>query len=226
MPYCLCRSTTSPYLPPPTWIRRTLPRPHSWIQLWRLSDLKLKRTIALEPGPGGKENLLTGEPRLLPDGKSVYIHTFECGLYLVRGVENDSPTVKFVRSFKGRYCGVPILTGNYWLQPVPDEHALVSFDITDPENPKEVSRVVLSDDEGGHWTAIDPSGTRIVYNSSGYTKGNRLYVMNLDRATGKLALDEKFADSGDHKPGIDMNGKTWPHGFKGNAAPHGTVFSR
>jgi hypothetical protein len=197
-----------------------------WIQFWRLSDLKLKKTIALEPGPGGKENQLTGEPRLLPDGKSVYIHTFQCGLYLLRGVDTDSPTAKFVRSFKGLYCGVPILTGNYWLQPIPDEHALVSFDITDPENPKEVSRVVLSDDEGGHWTAIDPTGTRIVYNSAGYTKGNRLYVMNLDRATGKLALDEKFADPVDHEPGIDMNGKSWPHGFKGNAAPHGTVFSR
>ena len=197
-----------------------------WIQLWRLSDLKLKKTIALEPGPGGKENQLTGEPRLLPDGKSVYIHTFQCGLYLVRALDTDSPTAKFVRSFNGQYCGVPILTGNYWLQPVPEEHALLSLDITDPENPKEVSRVVLSDDEGGHWTAIDPSGSRIVYNSSGYTKGNRLYVIDLDRKSGKLALDEKFADPDDRKPGIDMNGKAWPHGFKGNAAPHGTVFSR
>jgi hypothetical protein len=197
-----------------------------WIQIWRLSDLKLKKTIALAPGPGGKENQLTGEPRLLPDGKSVYIHTFQCGLYLVRGVGTDSPTVKFVRGFKGFGCGVPILTGNYWLQPVPDEHTLYSFDISDPEKPKEASRVTLSNDEGGHWAAIDRSGTRIVLNSAGYTKSNRLYLINLDRKTGKLTLDEKFADSGDHKPGIDMNGKTWPHGFTGNAVPHGTVFSR
>jgi hypothetical protein len=197
-----------------------------WIQLWRLSDLKLKRTIALEPGPGGKENPLTGEPRLLPDGKSVYIHTFQCGLYLVRGVDGDSPTVRFVRGFKGFACGVPILTGNYWLQPVPDEHSLVSLDIRDPENPKEVSRVVLSDDEGGHWAAIDPSGTRIVLNSSGYAEGNRLYLVNLNPKNGQLALDERFRDPGDHKPGIDMDGKSWPHGFEGNAVPHGTVFSR
>jgi hypothetical protein len=197
-----------------------------WIQLWRLSDLKLKKTIALEPGPGGKENQLTGEPRLLPDGKSVYIHTFQCGLYLVRGVDTDAPTAKFVRSFRGQYCGVPILTGNYWLQPVPEEHGIVSLDITDPEHPKEISRVVLADDEGPHWAAIDPSGTRIVLNSSGYVKGHRLWLVNLDRATGKLTLDENFRDPGDHQPGIDMNGKSWPHGFKGNAVPHGTVFSR
>jgi hypothetical protein len=197
-----------------------------WIQLWRLSDLKLKKTIELEPGPGGKENLLTGEPRLLPDGKSVYIHTFQCGLYLVRGIDTDSPTVKFVRGFKGFGCGVPILTGNYWLQPVPDEHTLYSLDISDPENPKEVSHVTLSNDEGGHWAAIDPSGTRVVLNSAGYTKSNRLYLINLDRKTGKLSLDKEFRDPVDHKPGIDMNGKSWPHGFKGNAVPHGTVFSR
>lgn len=197
-----------------------------WIQLWRLSDLKLKRTIALEPRPGGKENQLTGEPRLLPDGKSVYIHTFQCGLYLLRGIDTDSPTAKLVRAFKGQYCGVPILAGNYWLQPVPEEHALLSLDISDPEHPKEVARVMLSDDEGGHWAAIDPGGTRIVLNSSGYTKGNRLYLIDLDPATGKLTLDEAFRDPGDHKPGIDMNGKSWPHGFKGNAVPHGTVFSR
>jgi hypothetical protein len=197
-----------------------------WIQLWRLSDLKLKKTIALEPGPGGKENQLTGEPRLLPDGRSVYIHTFRCGLYLVRGVDTDSPTVRFVRSFKGQYCGVPILTGNYWLQPVPDEHGIISLDISDPEHPKEISRVILPDDEGPHWAAIDASGTRIVLNSSGYVKGHRLWLVNLDRSTGKLALDENFRDPDDHQPGIDMNGKSWPHGFKGNAVPHGTVFSR
>jgi hypothetical protein len=197
-----------------------------WIQLWRLSDLKLKKTIALEPGPGGKENQLTGEPRLLPDGKSVYIHTFQCGLYLLRGADTDSPTVKFVRNFKGQYCGVPILTGHYWLQPIPDEHGMLSLDITDPEHPKELSRVTLPEDEAPHWAAIDPSGTRIVMNSSGYVKGHRLWLVNFDRVTGKLTVDENFRDPDDHQPGIDLNGKSWPHGFKGNAVPHGTVFSR
>ena len=195
----------------------------------RLSDLKLKKTIALEPGPGGKQNQLTGEPRLLQDG-SVYVHTFQCGLYLLRRINTDSPTVKLVHTFKGQYCGVPIRTGEaqlqLWLQPVPEEHALLSLDINDPEHPKELSRVTLPDDEGPHWAAIDPSGTRVVLNSSGYVKGHRLWLVNLDRATGKLALDENFRDPDDHKPGIDMNGKSWPHGFKGNAVPHGTVFSR
>src|SRR5438270_3205642 len=181
-----------------------------WIQIWRLSDLKLKKTIALAPGPGGKQNQLTGEPRLLQDG-SVYVHTFQCGLYLLRRINTDSPTVKLVHTFKGQSCGVPFRTGEaqlqLWLQPVPEEHALLSLDINDPEHPKELSRVTLPDDEGPHWAAIDPSGTRVVLNSSGYVKGHRLWLVNLDRATGKLALDENSRDPDDHKHGIDMNGK-------------------
>ena len=107
-----------------------------WVQLWRLSDLKLLRSIALKPGPRGDENQFTGEPRLLPDGKSVYIHTFNCGLYLLRGVDGDRRRRAFVMSFEGKNCGVPVLAGHYWLQTVPDAHALVSLDIADPEHPR------------------------------------------------------------------------------------------
>ena len=64
-----------------------------WVQFWRLSDLKLLRSMRLPPGPRGDEHQLTGEPRLLPDGKSIYIHTFNCGLYLLRGVERPEPTI-------------------------------------------------------------------------------------------------------------------------------------
>src|SRR5207244_2818386 len=46
-----------------------------WVQIWRLSDLALLRSIALKPGPRGDENHFTGEPRLLPDGQGIYIHT-------------------------------------------------------------------------------------------------------------------------------------------------------
>lgn len=197
-----------------------------WIQFWRLSDLKLLKSIALEPGPRGNENRFTGEPRLLPDGKSVYIHTFNCGLYLVKGIDRPEPTAKFVMAFEGTNCGVPILTGHYWLQPVPEAHALLSMDITDPMHPREVSRVKLGDDESPHWLAIDLTGRRLVVNSGGYAKGNRLYVINFDRRNGQLSFDDKFRDAGSERPGIDLTGKTWPHGFTGKAVPHGTVFSR
>jgi hypothetical protein len=196
-----------------------------WVQFWRLSDLTLLKSIALKPGPRGDEHQFTGEPRVLPDGKSVYIHTFNCGLYLVRNIDQPEPTATFVKGFEGKNCGVPILIGHYWLQPVPETHSLVAVDITDPEHPRDVSSVKLGDDESPHWIAIDATGRRVVLNSGG-SKGNRLFIVKLDPANGALTLDERFHDPGSTRPGIRLTQKTWPHGFTGTAMPHGTVFSR
>jgi hypothetical protein len=197
-----------------------------WVQFWRWSDLTLLRSIRLPPGPRGDEHHLTGEPRLLQDGQSVYIHTFSCGLYLLRGVDRPEPSSTFVWGFKGRDCGVPILAGHYWLQTVPEAHAVVVLDISDPEHPREVSSLAVGDDEQPHWMAIDPTGRRVVLNSSGGGTGNRLFVLAFDPASGRLALDERFRDPGSTRPGITLTGRTWPHGFAGTAVPHGTVFSR
>jgi hypothetical protein len=197
-----------------------------WVQFWRASDLTLLKSIALTPGPRGDEHRLTGEPHLLADGKSLYIHTFSCGLYLVRGADGNAPQSQFVKSFPGSGCGVPILTGHYWLQPVPDTHSLVVLDITDPAHPREASSLSLGDDEFPHWIAIDKTGRRIVLNSGGEGASNRLFMIDFDPANGKVALDERFRDPGSARPGISMTGKTWPHGFSGKALPHGTVFSR
>jgi len=196
-----------------------------WVQFWRLSDLKLLKSIALKPGPRGDEQRFTGEPRLLPDGRSVYIHTFNCGLYLVRDIDGAEPSAKFVKGFDDRDCGVPILAGHFWLQTLPHTHALVSLDITDPEHPREVSTVSFGEDEAPHWIAIDATGRRVVLNSAG-SKGNRLFIVNLDPSTGMLSIDGRFRDPGSTRPGISLSGKQWPHGFAGIAVPHGTVFSR
>jgi hypothetical protein len=36
----------------------------------------------------------------------------------VRGAVGDQPTSTFVTAFEGKHCGVPVLTGHYWLQTV------------------------------------------------------------------------------------------------------------
>ena len=200
------------------------PATSEWIQLWRLSDLKLLKTFALQAGPRGDEHRFTGELRLLPDGKSVYVHTFNCGLYLIRDIDTDQPRATFVKSFAGDNCGVPVVTGHFWLQPVPRDHALVSLDISDPEHPREVSRVTFGDDEWPHWASLNATGRRVVVNSAG-SKPNRLYIVDVDANTGKLEIDRRFKDAGD-RPGVSLTGKAWPHGFTGEARPHGTVFSR
>jgi hypothetical protein len=141
-------------------------------------------------------------------------------------VDGGEPTAKFVYGFPGKNCGVPVLTGHYWMQTVAQTHALVALDIADPEHPREVSQVTFGDDEEPHWLAIDPSGRRLVMNSGGYAKGNRLFVIDFDPASGALSIDDRFRDPGSTRPGIDLTGKSWPHGFSGKAAAHGTVFSR
>jgi hypothetical protein len=197
-----------------------------WVQLWRLSDLKLLRSIELPPGPRGDENGWTGEPLLLPDGRSAYVHTFMCGLYLVRDLAGDAPVAKFVHGFDGKDCGVPVLAGKYWLQPVPQSHALVAMDVSDVERPREVSRVVFGDDELPHWIAMEPSGRRLVLNSGGGGSSNRIFLVNFDPATGALAIDSTFRDAGAARPGVRLTARAFPHGFTGTAVPHGSVFSR
>jgi len=194
-----------------------------WIQLWRLSDLELLHSIALPAGPRGDENRFTGEPRLLADGRSIYIHTFSCGLYLLRNIEKDSPSATLVKTFDGDDCGVPILTGHYWIQTVPALHGLVALDIRDPQHPREVSRVDVGSDEFPHWIAIDRTGRRIVLNSGG--RGSRLFILDFDPASGRLSVDEHFRDFGSDRAGISLAGSNWPAGHHGMIVPHGAVFS-
>lgn len=63
------------------------------VQVWRLSDLKLLNTIVL-PGPQywySDPSSDSSEPRLLADGKTVVVPTFNCGLFLMRNLAADAP---------------------------------------------------------------------------------------------------------------------------------------
>ena len=59
------------------------------LQIWRLSDLALLHTITLPDGPAGDESMMTAEPRVLADGRTVLVSTFRCGLYLMEGLEGE-----------------------------------------------------------------------------------------------------------------------------------------
>ena len=196
------------------------------VQVWELSKLRLLKTLTLPPGPRGDEQNFPGEPRLLADGKTVLIHTFNCGLYLMQGAETAQPSLKFVYGFPGKNCGVPVRTGHWWIQTVPETHSLVALDISDPEHPREVSQAKFDDGQQPHWIALNPSGRRIVLNSDEQSPDHRLFIVNFDPQNGDLRLDERFRDAGSNRPGVSMDGKSWPHGFHGNAYVHGTVFSR
>jgi len=195
------------------------------VQVWRFSDMKLLKTLALPNGPRGYEQLEPGEPRLLADGRTVLIHTFFCGLYQLDGVGTALPTIHYLKTFEGSECGVPLQIGHYWIQTLSSAHALISLDISDLANVREVSRITFDDKQWPHWISPDADRRRLVVDSGGYG-ANMIFIVNFDPKTGSLVLDEHFRDPGSTRPGISMDGKTWPHGFHGDAFPHGAVFSR
>jgi hypothetical protein len=197
------------------------------LQVWRLSDLALLRTFPLPDGPAGNEGLLTAEPRLMPDGKTVLVSTFSCGLYLMEGLDGDSPSARLVASFprkRDTFCAIPVIAGNYYLVTVPAWSAVVSLDISDPSSPKEVSRLTLAPEDVPHWIAISPDQRRVVV--TGYEAlQHRALIARFDPASGKLSLDERFREEDSAEPGFRMDNKTWPHGGNAKGIPHGAVFS-
>jgi hypothetical protein len=182
------------------------------LQIWRLSDLALLHTITLPHGPRGNEADYTAEPRLLPDGRTVMVSTFNCGLYLLEGLDGNSPSGKFVASFPlepDMYCAIPVVAGRYWITTVPAYPAVVSLDITDPSRPHEAARVMLQPGDVPHWIAMEPGTRRLVLTGYGNLEG-KVMMLTFDSTTGKLGVDSLFRTI------------TLP----GSSAPHGAVFSK
>ncbi len=198
------------------------------LQFWRLSDLSVAHTIELPNGPRGDEGYRSAEPRVLQDGHTVLVSTFNCGLYLLGNVAGPTPTAQLVASFprkQGTSCAVPVVAGNYYLITVPAWSAVVSLDVSDPMHPREVSRITLGRDDVPHWIAIEPNHRRVVI--TGYqAMRTRVLMARFDETSGRLSLDERFREAGNAAPGLRMEGLNWPHGGTGPAIPHGAVFSR
>jgi hypothetical protein len=186
-------------------------------QVWRLSDLKLLKTAYFDPGPGHYAHIAPEEPRVAADG-SVFVQSLGCGIERITGLTTE-PVAKLVHTFPGNWCGVPTIVGNYLIQSVPAIHGLIALDISNPEKPKEVSRLPLSNEFRPHWTGWDAKTKRLVTTGS----ENRIFLVKLS-SSGVLSVDEQFKDD-NGKPGFDMANRKWPHGWTGSGWPHGVVFS-
>ncbi|MBV9695432.1 MAG: hypothetical protein JO005_00685 [Gammaproteobacteria bacterium] len=189
-------------------------------QLFRLSDLKLLSTNALDRGAGSYGEVNPEEARRGPDG-AVYIQTMACGVERITGLTGARPLARLVYKFPGTMCGVPSLVGHYWIQSVQILHALVVIDLTATGGPKEVARVVLDGQILPHWTGYDARTHRIAVSGSGEA---RIFMLSFDPDSGALQLDAGFHDR-DGRPGFDTGARTWPHGWTGSAVVHGMVFS-
>ena len=195
------------------------------IQIWSLKDLKLLATIPLPASPNGRAQFNPAEPRVLPDG-SLYVNTFNCGLYRVRGLEGQEPKVEHVYSFPGAdtkfECAVPVVVGQFWIQTDPSLPGLIALDVSNPAKPVEVSRLVFDKRfEKTHWIAADRHASRLVV-----TGNNKSWVLivNIDKTTGAMTLDESFKVKGADHPGVDFDRAQWPHGTTGKGVVHGALF--
>ena len=191
-------------------------------QLFRLSDLKLLGTYRLDPGPKLNGHISPEEPRIGPDG-AAYIHTLSCGVQRVTGMEGPAPKAKLVYQYPGSWCGVPTIVGHYMVQSVPDIQGFIVLDIADGDRPVEVSRLVMGPDFAPHWTAWDPKSRRLAVTPE--KPGQRMYLLKLDEQSGALTIDKAFRGP-DGQPGFSFTKQAWPHGWTGEGAPHGAVFSR
>lgn len=196
--------------------------PSHVVQVWRYSDFKLIKSIYLK----GEFGVDPAEPRVLADGKTVLVSTFSCGLYKLNGLSGNDPTADLIHSFGGDDCALPVVAGNYWVATVPESNALVSLDVSDPANPREVSRLTFEKTDKPHWIALEPTGKRIVMSGGKGTLVSSLHIIDIDAKTGKLSLDKTFKEKGATKPGISFDREEWPHGKNGRGIPHGAVFSR
>ncbi len=187
------------------------------IQIWRLSDLTLLHTIALPQGPLGDEGNYTAEPRLLSDGRTVLVSTFNCALYLLDGLASDRPSGRLVATFprgEDMYCAIPVVTGHHYLVTVPSIPAVVSLDVSDPSHPREVGRATFAPGDVPHWISLEPNTKRVVVTGYGNLQ-NRVVLLTFDASTGALAIDPRFRSAGATEPGLRIDG-----------VPHGAVFSR
>ena len=214
-------------LPPNSWPRKKIDTQDTeQLQVWRLSDLHLLKTISLVDPRDGKHNLLPAEPRVLSDG-SVLVATFTCGLFRVRDIDTANPSAKMVYTFPGgdsehTMCAVPVVVGHYWIQTVPALPGLIALDVSNPEKPVEVSRLQFdSSFMMTHWLAADRNSDRLVI--TGHEQ-SWLLMARFDQQTGTLSLDQSFREPGSKQVGINFARWDWPHGKTGPAVVHGALF--
>ena len=207
----------------PSWhpLRPSIAHDHSGnqVQVYRLSDLSLIKTVRLEANEG------PNEPRVLRDGRTVLVNTGACRLYQVTGLEGTDPQLRIVHQEPTRGCAMPVVIGDFWVQANATDQRVFALDVRDLNNVKGVSSVSFDERQRPHWLATD--GSRIVVvNEPGPTAERRMWMLNVNRATGELALDRAFRDAGSDRPGIAFDRAAWPHGATGTGVPHGTVFGQ
>lgn len=209
------------------------------LQIYRYSDFKLLKTIELPAGKLADGRLMDGSqragfgPRVLPDG-SVFLNSYGCTFYRLSEIGSDNPRLETFFALETPSppkpepgwirgsCGIPVIFGHYWINPVGQLHTVIVLDIADPANPREVFRLPTPDTFNPHWLARDPRSNRLVLGAElGGEEG--FYILRFDKQTGRLSFDPAL--KGEGQPGyVSLKDQSWPHGSTGPAWGHAALF--
>jgi len=192
------------------------------VQLWRLSDLTLLKTLRVPVTPGDSAHRYPFEVRALADG-SVMLNTYYCGFYHVTGLAGSPSIARVLVMPKNSGCSVPVIVGRYMVMPIAYAHRYATIDIADPDHPREVASFRTDSTFFPHWASVDPGTDRIVVTDQG-DGAPMVKIMRLDPSTGRLSWDERFRDRGAASPGVSYHRASFPNGVTGMAMPHGAVF--
>ncbi len=216
------------------------------VQVWRVRDLKLLRTLKFPTGPRGNENTAPYEPRFAHahGSQTVFINTVVgSALYVSTDVASADPKFRLVYDFgKDSEPAYPMLTRDdrYYLQPLTAANKVVVLDVRDPLQPKQVSELRFDRDPANsrqarqgkpHYLVLDRDERRAAV--SNYTLDlpsfvgdgdRRVYLLKFDPRRGALRFDQAFRDEFTKAVGVDFNREVWSHGRTGAARPHGMMF--
>lgn len=196
------------------------------VQLWRLSDLTLLRTLALPTMTADTSSYYPFEVRFLPGGREAILNTWYCGFYHLSGLTGDTPAIERVASPdhpRHNGCGVPLLIGHWWIMPIESTHEIVVYDVSDPRQPRRASTLSADTTFVPHWSSRDPGSDRIVFPTEAHGDA-RILIARFDSTSGRLSWDTSFRDPASDRLGVTLKRDVWPHGATGPAAPHGVVF--
>lgn len=197
------------------------------VQLWRLSDLTLKKTLPLAPSVGDSTSRYPFEVRFLGDGKSALLNTYYCGFYYLSALDGDAPRVEPVLALehpKHIGCAVPLLIGRWWIMPVASTREFIVYDVSDPRKPRRTGALVADSTFEPHWISRDPGSDRVVFTTEGPQPAVRL--ARFDTTSGRLTWDERFRERAGGPLGVSFDRTSWPGAAPGRAAPHGALFSK
>jgi DNA-binding beta-propeller fold protein YncE len=221
------------------------PVPGITVQVWKASDLSLQRTLVLDAGPRGEENLGPVTARAMRKRATVYVNTHEGGaLYVSDSIGMDDPSFRLAFDFgAGSYpVGAAVTPDDrFYVTALSGKNQIVLLDLADAMRPRLVSSVRLDRDPDGKGgkprqggpggLAMASDGTRVAVadytvDAPTYRRDgdHRVYLLRLDGDTGQLRVDDGFRDETTDEVGIDFNRAKWPHGTTGPARPRGLLF--